>query len=212
MPDIRLEDACRPEAWAGEIRVNLVRAVALAAFYAYHLLDVYVLKTDPSAGGEFHLRVTLVTLTWVLLVVLLHLLLSRRFAPPWLGFFATAWDLALVTALCSISPLGPASPLVLLYFLVIAASPLRFSLPLVYATTLGAMVAVTLLLGYHVFIQLGPERYYAEGQPRIPRSTQAIFLLSLGTAGLLAGQIVRQAQRLAQGYPVRVEEEGGTQP
>jgi hypothetical protein len=50
-------------------------------------------------------------------------------------------------------------------------------------------------------------RYYAPGSPRmVPRPSEIVFLLSLGAAGLLAGQVVRQAQRLVQGYPVMVED------
>jgi hypothetical protein len=100
---------------------------------------------------------------------------------------------------------GPRSPLVLLYFLVIASSPLRLSLPLVWVTTLGAMAASIVLLGYQYFYLIGPAEYYSSGQ-RLPRPAQVIFLLSLGGCGLLAGQMVRQARRLTIGYDVIVEE------
>ena len=68
MSDPRWEDARRLEAWAGETRVNLVRAAALAVFYAYHLLNVYVfsagLPADELANlrGPYHLKVTCVAL------------------------------------------------------------------------------------------------------------------------------------------------------
>jgi hypothetical protein len=42
---------------------------------------------------------------------------------------------------------------------------------------------------------------------RIPRSHEAIWILSLGVAGLLAGQVVRQMRRVCIGYPVAMGQE-----
>jgi hypothetical protein len=95
----------------------------------------------------------------------------------------------------------------LLYFIVVASAPLRLSLKLVAATTLGAMAAATLVLGHFVFITVGREAYYApDSEYRVPRSYEVLFLLALGACGLLAGQSVRQARRLVAGYPVLVDE------
>jgi hypothetical protein len=207
MTDERWADARRLEAWAGETRVNLIRAAALLVFYAHHLLNVYVLSDDSSLRGAFHAAVTAIVLAWGVGVYALYVCLSRRCVPPSLKYVATFWDLTMVTALLIVNPDGPRSPLLLLYFVLIAAAPLRLSLRLVYATTLGAMAAAALVLGYYVFFRVGREAYYdPEKSYRIARSAQITFLLSLGTAGLFAGQAVRQARRLVMGYPVRVEE------
>ena len=80
---------------------------------------------------------------------------------------------------------GPHSPLIFLYFLVVAASPLRLSLRLVYASTLGAMAAATLMMGGYVFGLIGQAEYYAPTSTlMVPRSSEIVFLLSLGAAGL----------------------------
>ncbi len=69
------------------------------------------------------------------------------------------------------------------------------------------MAAATLMMGCYVFALIGSTDYYAPGSPwQVPRSSEIVFLLSLGAAGLLAGQVVRQAQRLVQGYPVTAED------
>ncbi len=208
MNNLRWDDARRIEAWAGETRVNLIRAAALIGFYAYHLLNVFLFTDDPSLRYAFNLKVTCVVLSWSLAVGVLHVCLSRRWVPPALKYVATFWDLAMVSVLLlADKTAGPHSPLIFLYFLVIAAAPLRLSLRLVYAATLGAMAAATLMLGCYVFALIGSTDYYASGSPwQVPRPSEIVFLLSLGAAGLLAGQVVRQAQRLVQGYPVTVEE------
>jgi len=207
MSDVRWDDARRPEAWAGEVRVNLVRVVALVVFYGHHLLNAYVLSDDPSLRGRYTANVTAIVLAWSVAAGALHVCLSRRWYPPVLKYVAVFWDLALVTQLLIVGGDGPRTPLVLLYFVVVASAPLRLSLRLVAATTLGAMAAATLVLGHFVFITVGREAYYApDSAYRVPRSYEVLFLLALGACGLLAGQSVRQARRLVAGYPVLVDE------
>ncbi len=206
MSQDRWADARRLEAWAGEARVNLIRALALVVFYGHHLLNVYVFKDD-SAGGAFHAEVTAIVIAWTAAVFALHVCLSRRWVPPALKFVASFWDLLLVTALVVVSPEGPHSPLVFLYFIVVAASSLRLSLPLVYATTLGAWGGALAFMGNYVFLKVGRDAYYAANSPyRVSRTSEVIFLLALGAVGLVAGQAVRQARRLVEGYPVLVED------
>lgn len=208
MSQTRWEDARRLEAWAGETRVNLIRSVALVVFYANHLLSVYVYGEAPSDGGRFHAAVTAAVLAWAIGIVVLHTCLTRRWMPGGLMYIATFWDLLLVTALIMASPDGPRSSLMLLYFVILAAAPLRLSLPLVVTTTLACMVAAILVVGQYVFIRVGWARYYSpENTDRIARVSEAFFLLALGAVGLLAGQMVRQARRLVDGYPVQVQDD-----
>jgi hypothetical protein len=205
MPQDRWDDARRLEAWAGETRVNLIRAIALVVFYAHHLLNVYVFK-DETAGGLFHAKVTAIVLAWAVGVFVLHLCLVRRYVPPALPFVAVAWDLVLITLLTSATTDGPRSPLIFLYFVVVASASLRMSLPVVWFTTFGTMLAAVLLMGYYAMFQMGGlMEYYNNDKARIPHSSQVIFLMAVGACGLLAGQVVRQARRLVRGYPVLVE-------
>jgi hypothetical protein len=207
MLQVRWDDARRPEAWAGEIRVNLIRVIALVVFYAYHLLNAYLLSDDPSLRGAYTTAVTAVVLAWAVGVCALHLSLTRRWVPPALSYVATFGDLALIAALLIAGGEGPRGPLTLLYFIVVAASPLRLSLRLVAAATLGAVASAAVVLGHFVFFKVGTAAYYAaDSTVRIPRSQEVIFVLVLGACGLLAGQSVRQARRLVAGYPVAVLE------
>ena len=204
MSEDRWADACRLESWAGEVRVNLLRAVALIAFYGHHLFNLWT--KDTAITPEYNAAVTAVVFAWVLAVFVLHVCLSRRWVPPALKYFATFWDLALITALLIASPDGPRSPLIFLYFVVLSASPLRLSLALVQVTTFATWAAALVALGHYVFFRHGWAAYRAAEGVRIPRTSEVIFALAVGAAGLFAGQVVRQARRLVHGYPVAVEE------
>jgi hypothetical protein len=192
-------DAQRIESWAGEVRVNLIRLAAIVVFYGQHLVHVYFTRGEAGFTDPYHLAVTALVLAWSAAVVVLFFCLVRRWVPPALKYLATAWDLILITALLVLTG-DPKTMQPLLYFLVIAASALRLSLPLVYTTTLGSIAAYGFFLGYVKFwLELPDEQ-------RLSRPNQIIFVLGLGAAGILAGQMVRQARRLVRGYPVRVEE------
>jgi hypothetical protein len=192
-------DAQRIESWAGEVRVNLIRLAATIAFYGHHLLNVYFFQDDKSLQGSYHSAVTALVLAWSIAVLALYLCLSRRWVPPALKYLATGWDIILVTALLIVTR-EPKSMLAVLFFLGIAAAGLRLSLPRVYAATLGSMAAYGFFLGY--------VRYWLEvpAADRLSRPNQVVFLLALGTAGILTGQVVRQARRVLCGYPVTVVE------
>ncbi len=190
-------DARRLEARAAEFRINVIRLVAIAGFYGYHLLDAYVLRDDPALRGRYHLVVSALAFSWAVGALALHAYLVHRWAPALLKYVATAWDLVLITAVLTAGR-DAASSLAVLYFIVVAAAALRLSLSLVYASTIGAMAA---FLGFHGYLR------YVLGLPaehRLPQAQQVIFLLALGVAGLLAGQVVRQARRLVRGHAVEV--------
>ena len=112
-------------------------------------------------------------------------------------------DVLMVTALCAVAG-GPRSVLVMLYFLVIATAPLRLSLPIVYAATAGAIGGYLLVVGHYAWFVVGFDRYYATPALRIGRGEQTVIVLSLLTAGVLAGQVVRQARRLIERPVVNV--------
>jgi hypothetical protein len=200
--------AQRIEGWAGETRVNLIRIAAILAFYGYHCLNHYFFRDksfatvdDETLSVNYHTAVTSLVLIWCCIALAVYLCLANRYVPEWLKFATTASDTVMVTGLVIISG-GPLHPLTVLFFLIIAAAPLRLSLQLVYVATFGAMAGYLISLGYYAYVSVGYSRYYSVTALQVPRTQQVIFLLALGAAGLLAGQIVRQARRMADGYPV----------
>ena len=192
--------AQRLEGLAGEARVNLIRLVALVAFYGHHLVNVFLIGDDPSLKGDYHVVVTSLVLAWSLAVLVIHYCLMRRWIPLALKYVVTAWDILLITTLLMAGGDGR-SMLGVLYFLVVIAAPLRLSLSLVWTATLGAMAGYAFFLGYVRW------RMELPIEQRLSRPQQVVFLLALGAAGLLAGQFVRQCRRLVRGSPVPVEEE-----
>jgi hypothetical protein len=202
-------DARRIEAWAGEVRVNLIRLAAIVAFYGYHLINVFLIPGNQALRGTYHATVTSLVMAWAATVMVLYFCLSRRYVPPGLKYASTLWDILLITALIALPKDKPTSPLLTLYFVVIASSALRLSLRLVYVATLGSIVAYLFLLGFYAFWVVGSEAYYGKEGLRIPRAHEVIFILALGATGICAGQMVRQARRLVEGYPVTVAEPQG---
>ncbi|MFO0808058.1 MAG: hypothetical protein U0746_05505 [Gemmataceae bacterium] len=193
-----IQPALRTEVWAGEARVNLIRLIALAAYYAQHLVATYAHRADPAWTPQYHAAVTAVVLTWAAGIGGLHIALTRRWLPSWLPFASALGDVALVTALLMASG-GVRSPLVVLYWLVVASTPLRLSLRLVVATTVASMLGYLATLGVYAHGVVGATAYYADAALRVPRSQQVVALLGLFVAGLLAAQSVRQARRLVAG-------------
>jgi hypothetical protein len=185
------------------VRVNLVRLVAIVLFYGRHLVEIFLVPPSTPAAVEYHTRVTWLVGLWAAMVIYMHWRLSGRRVPPHLKYVAVAWDAVVITLLCAIAG-GPRTPLVLLYFPLVATAPLRLSLRLVYVATAAAMLGYLCVLGHYAWYVVGFRKYYATPELRIPRAHEAIMLLSLLVCGLLAGQMVRQARRLATGYPVSV--------
>jgi hypothetical protein len=205
--DPRWADRARLEAWAGEASVNRIRMTAVVVFYAYHLLNVFVLsRDDPTVRGRYHLAVTAAVFAWGMLALLAHVCVTRRWVPPWLKYATTAADIILLTGMLTLTGDAPKSSLVVLFFLVVAAAPLRASLPLVYFATLGSIIGYLFLVGVYAYWLVGYERYYANTNLRIPRTQQVIFVLALAGAGMTAGQVVRKMRRIATGYVVNVKE------
>ena len=194
-PIARWEDARRVESWAGESRVNFIRALAVAAFYGHHLLWMYVLP-GPRPTAAYHQTVTLIAAGWALTVAALQTALSRRFWPGWLKYGSVSADLFLTTLLVMAAG-GPKSPLVVIYLMVVASAALRLSLRLVWVAT-----------GLCLFGYLSAAAFIIQTRPadRIAHPDQIVFMIAVGGVGLIAGQMVRQARRLIRGSPVEVED------
>jgi hypothetical protein len=191
------ENALRAEAWAGEARVNLIRVTALLAFYGHFLIQLIIQREVPPPP-EFVQSATALVVAWACLVLGVYVALNRRALPEWLPYATAIGDVVLITALLTIGN-GVRSPLVILYWLAIASTPLRLSLHIVSLATLAAIFGYFIALGYYAYFRIGSSAYFADPSVRVPKTTQVIVVLGLIVAGLLAGQAVRQTRRLLGG-------------
>lgn len=192
----------RWQEFEGEGRANLLRVVALVAFYAVQLVDHHFFQERSDAESRFHLVVTLVVTGWTLMALMVHASLRRNLLPAGLKYASTACDLTFLSGLL-VAGNGPASPLVVAFFPIIALSALRFSLGLVRATTLGAMAA------YLALVAAFDPKWF-DSQHATPVVQQLVMLLSLGLTGIIAGQVVRRVRGLAEDFARRIRAAGGS--
>src|SRR2546428_4662199 len=137
-PAVAWKAATRAETWAGEVRANLFRLIAIGGFYANHIVDYYWVRAQ--FPRSYHLVVSTIAACWAIGAWGLHLGLSRRWNPPYLKYVAVAWDAFMITALLAFSG-GPKSPFVVLLFLLVATAPLRLNLRVVWVALILAILA-----------------------------------------------------------------------
>ncbi|MEZ6135129.1 MAG: hypothetical protein R3C53_09490 [Pirellulaceae bacterium] len=199
---LRWEELCGREAAVGEGRLNLIRLFAILPFYAYHLINFYWI--DPgSIELAFHIQVSALVLAWSCEVVLLYYWGRRRWLMhPQVQYMAVGWDIIMISVLLMLCQ-RPAGALVMLYLLVIASSSMRLSLTCVYFATLACVAGYLFALGQYVFFDVGYLAYYATPELRLSRNEQIQVILTILATGFVAGQVVRQAKRLAQSFAAR---------
>ncbi|MFO0965047.1 MAG: hypothetical protein U0793_05600 [Gemmataceae bacterium] len=183
----------RWQEFEGEGRANLLRMIGLSAFYGVELINYHGLHIGPIdmpavVDRPFHLSVTFVTLAWAMLS--LGVLYCRRngIFPFYLKFISTSCDLLLLTTTLTLAD-GPRSPLVVVYFLIVALAALRFSLRLIWFATAGAAAGYLFLLG---FARWGSAPGWPKPDMSLPRYHQVIFLLALILTGVILGQVIRR--------------------
>ncbi len=189
----------RWQEYEGESRANLLRIVAIGAFYGVQLLHFYVFSDGGAAQTQFHQQATAIAVAWTMAALAVMLCLRRQIFPAALKYCSGGCDLLLLTALAALGA-GPHSPLVLAYFVIVALAGLRFSLGLVWFTTLGSMLCYWLLVG---IADWRTSRWF-DDQHAVAPVEQLLTLLSLGMTGIVAGQVVRRVKGLASEYAQRI--------
>jgi hypothetical protein len=192
----------RWQEYEGEARANLLRIVGIAAFYIIELINhggrIGTLQLPKVSDDRFHASVTALAVAWTMVALVTLVCLRRQFFPAALKFVTTACDLVLLTAVLTIAH-GPRSPLVVVYFLIIALAALRLNLQLMWMTTIGSMAGYLFLVGY--------ADYWASADRaeliRVPRYYQLIVLVALALAGIVLGQVIRRVRAMAEEFARR---------
>ena len=129
--------------WSRQQPGLAVTWIAVTIFYAYHLACVYLLGYYNLAVREhlrFHLAATVVAVVWVIGAYSFQRLLVWTSGSRWPLFGWVTMEVALLTLLLS-TGLAATSALVLMYFVLVAASVLRFQPVLVAYVTLLCVAA-----------------------------------------------------------------------
>jgi hypothetical protein len=191
----------RWEEYQGEARANVLRLLAIAAFYVIELINYYgvdlgFIHLEKVSDLAFHQTVTAVAAAWVLLGLGVHLWLRMHRLPAALKYVSTGLDVVLLTLLLMVAN-GPRSPLVVGYFLIPALATLRFQLRLVWFATIAAMLGYVWLLGWALWIE-------DVRSVRVPRYHELIFLTALAVSGIIQGQVIRRVKAMAAEYARRL--------
>lgn len=185
----------------GEERATYVRLVGLALFYGIEVLNRHGLALGPLSipalegiSDAFHVAMTLVALASAVMSAAVLLALRSQVFPPALKFGTTGVDLVLASIALTIAD-GPRSPLVVIYFPIVALSLLRASSSLVRFATGGAVVSY---LGMSlVRARLVPHEDAA------PVYQQALFVIALVLTGFVLDHVVRESRRTADVFAER---------
>ncbi len=103
----------RWQEYEGEARANLLRIIAIAAFYSVELINRYGLnlgfiEMPQVRDAQFHQAVTALAAAWTMVALAVLLSLRLRFFPASLKFVSTACDIVLLTSILAVARLCPA--------------------------------------------------------------------------------------------------------
>jgi len=187
--------------YEGESRANLLRIIAVAAFYGVQLVQFHLVRAGNEAAVPFHRQATALAVAWTMLALGVTVCLRRQIFPAALKYVSTAGDIVLLAALVWLAG-GPNSSITRAFFLIIALAALRFDVGLVWFSTLGCMFAYEALVG-----RADPTWFDADHA--VPVVDNLIMLVSLGLTGLILGQVIRRARNAAGDYAQRLAGKAG---
>ncbi len=206
--------AQRWQAYEAESRANLLRIIAIGAFYLVHLWSYFgsqgwlpnygflQIAESGEISKRFHLLVTLIAVAWAMLALGILLALQHRIFPRWLPYFSTGCDIVLLTSIICLGGMAR-SPLIVGYFLILILATLRLSLPLIWFATPVCAAAYMCVLGcakWPEHLRLSESLGQNAAELRVPRYHELIVLVAILMAGVMLGQIVRRVRHLAETY------------
>lgn len=189
-----------------EPRINVIRIIAVALFFAIHATAYYAQTPGDTGDGEravaetaaghityaMHVSVMLIVMAWTMQAMAVYNLAQVNWARPWMAPLNIVLDVTWLTCLLCLSR-GPGSSLVAAYFLIIATSTWRLQVRWVRLATIAGVIGYLVVLGAAKW-PIGILRDVP--MLHVPRYHQALMLVALAMAGVIAGQTVRQAYGL----------------
>ncbi len=196
----------RWQEYDGEWRSNLLRTIAIAAFYVIELLNYYGLNLgwlhiEQTVDRQFHLIASALAAAWVFVAFGTFYCLRIGVFPAALKYLTTGCDILLLTTLLTVAD-GPRSPLVVGYFLLLAVAALRLELRLVWFATLGSIAGYLFLIGFARWLYVMED--LRQRDLTVPRYAQLIMLVALAMTGITLGQLIRRVKAIAEDYSRRL--------
>jgi len=176
----------RREAWAADRRSNAIRLGAVGVFTVNEFINYHVLHV---VDLRFHVGSLLIVGIWVLSSILFTILLREHIWPRQISYVIMSTDVLLLTWLLLLAD-GPKSPLVVLYFLIIAMSGTRVD-PRVCLFTAGAAA-----FGYGAVLQFTKLQ---RPEFLVPPYHAVIVALALLLTGVVMAHLVGRALSLLDG-------------
>jgi hypothetical protein len=173
----------RRESWAGDWKSNRIRLAAVALFTLNEIINYHVLHV---VDLRFHVGSLLIVALWVVATALFTILLREHIWPRAISYVIVATDVLLLTWLLFLGD-GPRSPLVVLYFLVIALAGVRVD----PAVCLFAGAATT--LGYGAVLEFTKRQ---KPEFLVPPTHAVIVALALLLMGVIMAHLVARALSL----------------
>jgi hypothetical protein len=173
----------RRETWAGDQKANRIRLAAVALFTINELVNYHVLHV---VDLRFHVGSLLIVGLWVAATALFTVMLREHIWPRAISYVIVSTDVLLLSWLLLLAD-GPKSPLVVLYFLVIALSGVRVN-PGVCLYTAAASA-----FGYGAVLEFVKRQ---KPELLVPPHHAVIVALSLLLMGFVMAHLVGRALTL----------------
>jgi len=173
----------RRETWAGDQKANRIRLVAVGLFTINELVNYHVLHV---VDLRFHVGSLVIVALWTVATMLFSILLREHIWPRATSYIIACADVLLLTWLLFLGH-GPKSPLVVLYFLIIALSGMRVD-PVVCLFTAAAAT-----VGYGAVLQFAKQR---RPEFLVPPYHAVIVALSLLLMGVVMAHLAGRALSL----------------
>jgi hypothetical protein len=167
----------RRETWAGDRKTNRIRLAAVGLFTVNELVNYHVLHV---VDLRFHVASLLVVALWVLATALFAVLLREHILPRATSYVIVSTDVLLLTWLLFLGD-GPRSPLVVLYFLVLALSAVRLD------SAVCLFTAAAAALGYGAVLEFTKRQ---KPELLVPPYHAVIVALALLLMGIVMAHLV----------------------
>lgn len=176
----------------GELLANHFRMSMVLILYLIELANFhgFILSKAMSVTEDFHSKMGLMATGAILYSLGIAISIRNRFYPVYFKYVSTFIDIVIVSILLVLAD-GAKSPLLILLFLVIVVSSLRFNIDLVRFSTIVSIVA-------YIAIVLFQQRTRPE--LAVPFYQSLITLVAFSQTGYLLILLLKQTKNLVKTF------------